>query len=292
MMTTSQRTTAVDKVSCPMCGALREQGGCHDSKSCADALTRREGVPRATSPLAPRDASLRSARVLEVGFDALAILNIGLVMCSATGQVLGCNAPAQAILSAREGLEQGADGALTCTEPASTPLAEIVQEVAMQNFSRRQHVILPIRRVASRRPLTVFLRACSQPPGEAKVAVLVMIFDSGLQVRAIDTDLRHLYGFTSTEARLANLLMEGQALETCCEQMCICRSTGCTHLRRLFKKTGAHRQGELVALLLKGIGLARMIRPEIGDGIEAGPAFADPDRKIPRVEASGAGSER
>jgi DNA-binding CsgD family transcriptional regulator len=230
--------------------------------------------------------------VLEAGFDALALLNIGLVMCSATGQVLGCNAPAQVILNAREGLEQETDGTLTCTEPAITPLAEIVQDVAKQNFSSRQDVILPICRAASRRPLTVFLRACSQPSGDANVAVLVMIFDSGLHVRAIDSDLRQLYGFTSTEARLANLLMEGQALETCCEQMSICRSTGCTHLRRLFKKTGAHRQGELVALLLKGIGLARMTRPKIGDGSEAVPVmFDDPDRKIARVKVSGVDSE-
>jgi DNA-binding CsgD family transcriptional regulator len=129
------------------------------------------------------------------------------------------------------------------------------------------------------------------PTEASKAAVLVIIFDSALRVKAIDSDLRQLYGFTSTEARLANLLMEGKALESCCDQMGICRSTGCTHLRRLFKKTGVHRQGELVALLLKGIGLARMARPQIGSGMEgAGPMFDGTDRKAPRVEASDAGS--
>ena len=238
MVITTQRVPVAGRPICPICGALREHGGCRDPKLCADALIRKEEDARSTSTFLHRDASLLSTRLLEAGFDALSLLCVGLIVCSATGQVLGCNPPAQAVLTAREGLEQESDGTLTCTEPAVTPLAEIVQEISKQNHSGRSNngVILAVRRAAPRRPLTVLLRACSMPPGELVAAVLVIILDSALRVKAIDSDLRQLYGFTSTEARLANLLMEGKALETCCDRMGICRSTGCTHLRRLFKR--------------------------------------------------------
>jgi len=53
------------------------------------------------------------------------------------------------------------------------------------------------------------------------------------------------YGLTSTEACLANLLMEGKTLDECCELLGIRRSTARTHLQHLFEKVGVQRQSEL-----------------------------------------------
>jgi DNA-binding CsgD family transcriptional regulator len=79
-------------------------------------------------------------------------------------------------------------------------------------------------------------------------------------VEATELELRQLYGFTSTEAQLANLLMEGMALEDCGDELGIRRTTVRMHLRNIFAKTGARRQGELVALLLKSIGLGPRLK--------------------------------
>jgi DNA-binding CsgD family transcriptional regulator len=57
------------------------------------------------------------------------------------------------------------------------------------------------------------------------------------------------------EACLANLLMQGKALDECCSLLGIRRSTARTHLQHLFEKVGVQRQSELVSLLLKSIGL-------------------------------------
>jgi DNA-binding CsgD family transcriptional regulator len=70
-------------------------------------------------------------------------------------------------------------------------------------------------------------------------------------------DFRRLFGFTAVESLLANQLMEGKSLDESCGHLGIRRSTGCSHLRRMFKKTGVHQQSHLVALLLKSIGLLR-----------------------------------
>jgi DNA-binding CsgD family transcriptional regulator len=54
--------------------------------------------------------------------------------------------------------------------------------------------------------------------------------------------------------------MEGMALEDCGDELGIRRTTVRMHLRNIFAKTGARRQGELVALLLKSIGLGPRLK--------------------------------
>ena len=86
-------------------------------------------------------------------------------------------------------------------------------------------------------------------------AIILFILDPEIPVERVETELRQLYGLTSMEARLANLLMEGKALDECCTVLGIRRSTARTHLQHLFEKVGVQRQSELVSLLLKSIGL-------------------------------------
>ena len=60
-----------------------------------------------------------------------------------------------------------------------------------------------------------------------------------------------LFQFSRAEARLATKLQEGLSLAEYAERHGIALSTARTQLRALFTKTGTHRQGELVSLLLR-----------------------------------------
>ncbi|MPS27365.1 helix-turn-helix transcriptional regulator [Pigmentiphaga sp.] len=60
-----------------------------------------------------------------------------------------------------------------------------------------------------------------------------------------------LFQFSRAEARLAAKLQEGLSLSEYAERQGIALSTARTQLRALFTKTGTHRQGELVSLLLR-----------------------------------------
>jgi hypothetical protein len=62
--------------------------------------------------------------------------------------------------------------------------------------------------------------------------------------------------------------MAGKSMAESCHELGIRLSTGCSHLRKMFKKTKTHRQGELVALLLRSIGLLRNRTPVSGSGDE------------------------
>lgn len=61
--------------------------------------------------------------------------------------------------------------------------------------------------------------------------------------------MKRLFGLTPAEARLAGLLVEGQSVNEIAERLKLSRGTVRGQLKVVFAKTGAHRQGELVALL-------------------------------------------
>jgi DNA-binding CsgD family transcriptional regulator len=200
--------------------------------------------------------------LLTAGFGALDLLNIGVVVCGSSGEMLVANDTAQEILRARDGLELDAQGVLCATCQSGASLAGVIQQVARtaRNGVDNNNVdsAFAVRRPSRKRALTLFVRAVNakaEPPADHEAAALVMILDAALPVEATELELRQLYGFTSTEAQLANLLMEGMALEDCGDELGIRRTTVRMHLRNIFAKTGARRQGELVALLLKSIGL-------------------------------------
>lgn len=71
----------------------------------------------------------------------------------------------------------------------------------------------------------------------------------GVQPPSQDT-LRRRFDLTQAESLLAHKLALGKSLETASEEMGITLSSSRTYLKRIFSKTGASRQAELVSQLL------------------------------------------
>lgn len=65
--------------------------------------------------------------------------------------------------------------------------------------------------------------------------------------RCIRGRLQRLFGLTPSEAEMTALLAQGQSLEAIAAARGVCLDTVRTQLRAVFKKTGMHRQGELVS---------------------------------------------
>lgn len=204
--------------------------------------------------------------LLSAGLEALDLLNIGLMVCSPSAELLVANQTAEQILRARDGLELDSDQILSTTHDDSSSLKDLVRAVAKTAGAKEvvhRDSAFAVQRSAGKRPLTIFVRAVnakSDVPAPNEAAVLIMILDSAQPIETAETELRQLYGFTTTEARLANHLMEGLSLEDCCGPMGIRRTTARMHLRNIFAKTGVRRQGELVSLLLKSIGLGPRLK--------------------------------
>ena len=203
------------------------------------------------------DTNHRPYHLLMAGFEALDLVNVGVVVTNATGQLLLANRTAEQILKTRDGLELTPTGSVR-TSLKSTPGLNVLMESVKPGNAGPRDSVLPVRRPSGKRPLTAVVRAVEEPPanGDAMApAALLFILDPEIPVETVEAELRQLYGLTSTEACLANLLMEGKALDECFTLLGIRRSTARTHLQHLFEKLGVQRQSELVSLLLKSIGL-------------------------------------
>ena len=199
----------------------------------------------------------RPYHLLIAGFEALDLVNVGLVVTSATGQLLLANRTAEEILKRRDGIELGPTGVVRTSLKCTPSLSSLMETVIKSAGSARDSVV-PVRRPSGKRPLTAVVRAVEGASAESDPlapAMLLFILDPEVSVETVEAELRQLYGVTSTEASLANLLMEGKALDECCKLLNIRRSTARTHLQHLFEKVGVQRQSELVSLLLKSIGL-------------------------------------
>lgn len=80
--------------------------------------------------------------------------------------------------------------------------------------------------------------------------VAVVLIDPEPRSRPVEAQLQAFFRLTSAEARLAARLADGAALGTAASELGIAKETGRSQLKSVFRKTGTHRQAELVALLM------------------------------------------
>jgi len=196
--------------------------------------------------------------LLIAGFEALDLVNVGLLVTSASGQLLLANRTAERILKSRDGLELTSTGTVRTSLKCLPSLNTLMETSANSGSNGGRDSVSPVRRPSGKRPLTAVIRAvqgmaASEDPSTP--ATLLFILDPEISVETVESELRQLYGLTSMEACLANLLMQGKAIDECCTLLQIRRSTARTHLQHLFEKVGVQRQSELVSLLLKSVGL-------------------------------------
>lgn len=185
---------------------------------------------------------------------------IGFLVCDEHCRVVGANGVGREILRREDGLRIDQDHVLSATQDGPAKLAEAIlcATVSAGSSGRFRRAVL-VSRPQRKRPLTVIVQSTegSRSTNPHSLLAVLLIMDATLAPEVSADEFRQMYGFTTVEAGLANLLMEGRSLGESCDRLDIRRSTGCSHLKRMFKKTGVHRQSHLVALLLKSVGLLR-----------------------------------
>jgi DNA-binding CsgD family transcriptional regulator len=220
----------------------------------------------ATSQVTPQGC-VDSSPILAAGLEALDLLHVGVIVTSASRQLLFANQTAERILLENDGLGVTPEG-MPFSRDKSSGLSLVVYQV-VRNAESGSHEsttpLLAVRRSSGKRPLTLLVRSLLGNPGLASPsgpAVLLFMWDPELPVCDAEVRLRQLFALTPAEARLAKLLMEGQTLEECCGQLEIQISTARMHLGSVFAKTGVQRQGQLVSLLWKSVGMVSTGREE------------------------------
>ena len=204
--------------------------------------------------------SSRASDLLAAGLEALDFLNLGVLVTDETRVVFLANRTAEQILVERDGIELSTEGALTDTRGAcNPPLGSVIRQVAgpQRSTASTMSSCVAIRRRSGRRPLTLAVRPVDESSSSTKKdkKLLVFLLDPERPTRTTEEGLRNLFELTTSEAKLATFLMSGRRLEDCCDRLDIRASTARMHLGNIFAKTRVQRQGQLVALLLRSVGM-------------------------------------
>jgi len=176
----------------------------------------------------------------ELAGEVLDLLNVGLILVSGTGQVLGVNENGAACLDARDGLwdEEGLLAAEAITE--TLQLRSIVREAVEKG---RPGGML-IRRTRQTQPHMVMVQPVGD--GEGRQAV-VAVRNGGGKSPGLADRVRSLFRLGPAEADIAVQLARGSDIQEIAVARGVTINTIRTQLASAMVKVGVRRQAELVA---------------------------------------------
>jgi DNA-binding CsgD family transcriptional regulator/PAS domain-containing protein len=177
----------------------------------------------------------------------------GVLFLDASGTILFANEQAQAIEAEGHMIrrEHGRLAAVQLRE--NRTLQSVLSRMTSAGFSgTTQRVRLHDR---NGHPVGL-VSVCPTPPAalaawsEPGVAAMVFVKSLVRPHMPVDDRLQAAWSLTPAESQLAGLLLQGLSLEEASRRLGVSKNTVRSQLRGLFDKTGTHRQGELVSLLL------------------------------------------
>jgi DNA-binding CsgD family transcriptional regulator len=188
--------------------------------------------------------------------EVLEHLNIGVALIDEARKVSYLNPVAQSMANAGDGLSV-TDGELTSalgeeTVELSRLLGETVRATVSLECSRtgtmavsRRSGQLPYRITAIPVPTTGAFAI-----GRQQTAAIVFISEAQLAPKSSVDLIANIYSLSESESRLLRSLMECQPLKLAARSLGISVNTAHTQLNNIFRKTGVHRQPELVRLAM------------------------------------------
>ncbi len=188
--------------------------------------------------------------------EALNQLNHGAILVDATGAVLLANREAEHLFSKGGGLGLS-HGILHGASPGDTArLHALLAQCATPGSEAGAGGSLTLSRGPDRAPLSLLVvpLRCQGLPAfmtDRPSLALVFVTDPHRKTKPLATQIQRQFGLTSAEASFAVEILDGDGIQAAADRLAISRSTGRTHLARIFEKTGTHRQAELVRLLLR-----------------------------------------
>jgi DNA-binding CsgD family transcriptional regulator len=186
--------------------------------------------------------------------DTLDGLSAGMSLVDATGRIVHANAAGHAILGHRDFL-RAAGGRLTAGDPQIDQLLRDIFIAAGNGDAAIgiKGIALPLvahngeRHIANVLPLTSGARRRAGIATSAAAAVFV--HKAALDILSPPAAIARAYKLTPTELRVLLAIVEVGGGPEVAEALGIADETVKTHLSRLFEKTGARRQADLVKLV-------------------------------------------
>ena len=198
--------------------------------------------------------------------EALDHFPTGVIVLDERGQVIRTNRAADEILSARDGLSSSREGLRAAHPQQARQLARLIRDALQTSNGEGLETggALALERPSGGRALSVLVNpigSIGASLADSQAGAIVFVSDQGKRRQLPTRTLSALWELTPAEARLTARLAAGLDLAEAANEMTVEVSTARQYLKRVFQKTGTHRQPELVLLVARALETA----PELDD---------------------------
>lgn len=205
---------------------------------------------------------LIEANARELGLrNALDRLATGAVLVSISGRPLFVNRSARETVAERDGVILDGDVLRAAFGRDTARLHAMIAGAAATANGDAVDAggLLLLERPSGKRPLQLVVSALprAEVVSETQASAIVFINDPDRAAESDLTLLRRFYGLSRAEADVASLLVQDHSIADIGGLLGVSANTVRFHLKQLFAKTGTHRQGELIRLLLTTLQVRR-----------------------------------
>jgi DNA-binding CsgD family transcriptional regulator len=216
----------------------------------------REVTPHLRRALASRDTLRRRLSVAETLNHSIAAAGFAVLLVEANGTIAHANTAAEAILRGDGPLRQ-AGGRLVSQMPGRHDrLRDAIQKATSAHPALREGSIVMIARENGMRPMTVHVvpmrpTDAAANAGTGRPLASLFLLDPGQDVERRMRGFRATFGLTAAECRLMEKLIDGMTLVQAAQALSVREATVRTQLSRIFLRTEASRQSDLIRLFFQ-----------------------------------------
>jgi DNA-binding CsgD family transcriptional regulator len=207
--------------------------------------------------------TLHSAQLVRLALaEALDRLPTGLLLLDAKRRVVVQNKGAEKILAANDGFRIDRHGPSADDARENATLQKLIADAidSRRGQELRAAGFVAVSRPSGQRSYAVMVTPLLAAPGKGGMndaVVAIFVADPSARLFAGPEALTELYQLTNSEAELVRLLASGLSLEEAADRRGVSLNTARSHLKHAFAKTDTSRQGELVRLIVSGVGQIR-----------------------------------
>jgi DNA-binding CsgD family transcriptional regulator len=190
--------------------------------------------------------------------EALDMLDVGVVVLDANGQILVSNCRAREMAATRDGFWFERGGIITAANTMNTKLRQLVGSAAQINLTLASGGTLLLERPSGKRSYRVVVSPLSGSSAAKREGIVgVIITDPDAPFRVDHVLLRTLFNLTPAEVLVATHLLNHHRVNAVAANLGISVETVRTHIKKMFSKTGTDRQADLLSMLSSAASAAR-----------------------------------
>jgi DNA-binding CsgD family transcriptional regulator/PAS domain-containing protein len=186
-------------------------------------------------------------------------LSTGVLLLDSQRRVVVRNQAAERIIALDDGLGIDRNGVSAADARENAELQKLIADSldseAAPNKGARGFAV--VSRPSGKQNFTLMvspLLAHRESNASDDVVAMLFVVDPEGADPPVPEVLEHLYSLTHSEAEIVRLLSMGLSLDEAAQSRGVSINTARSHLKHAFSKTGTSRQGELVRLIVAGVG--------------------------------------